>query len=80
MLGWKQSDLCAKAEVSKMTLADFEAEKRNPHSRTLGAIRNALEEAGIEFVEEDDAGEGVRFRQRRDERQPAIQNAGEEQG
>lgn len=76
MLGWKQSDLCAKADVSKMTLADFEAEKRNPHPRTLGAIRSALEEAGIELVEENGGGEGLRFRQRRDERRPADLGTG----
>lgn len=62
MLGWKQAELCAAAHVSKMTLADFEGEKRTPHPRTLDAIRSALEAAGAIFIEENGEGPGVRLR------------------
>jgi hypothetical protein len=51
-----------KAEVAVATLADFEVGRRQPHPRTLAAIRAALEAAGVEFIEQDGGGPGVRLR------------------
>jgi DNA-binding XRE family transcriptional regulator len=42
--------LAGSAGVSKVTLSDFEVGKRSPHPRTLIAIRDALEAAGVEFT------------------------------
>ena len=48
------------AGVSKVTLSDFEVGKRSPHSRTLVAIRDVLEAAGVEFT--NGGQPGVRLR------------------
>ena len=49
------------AGVAVATLADFEVGRRDPHPRTLAAIRAALEAAGAIFVEENGDGPGVRL-------------------
>lgn len=67
LLGWSQSDLEAKAQVARKTLADFEAGKRRPYDRTLRDIREAFEAAGIDFVGVGEVssggGAGVRLKQ-----------------
>ena len=49
-LGMTAEALAERAKVSKVTLSDFEIGKRSPHPRTLGAIKTALESAGVEFT------------------------------
>ena len=44
------------------TVKDFESGKRTPHSGNLGTIRAALEAAGIEFIDANGGGPGVRLR------------------
>ncbi|MBB4287607.1 helix-turn-helix domain-containing protein [Roseospira goensis] len=51
MLNMKRDELSRLAEVAMATLADFETGKRQPHPRTLAAIRRALEDAGVRFTE-----------------------------
>ena len=48
--------------VSKSTLANFEAGKRDPYDRTLADVQGALEKAGCIFLDENDDGPGVRLR------------------
>lgn len=55
-------ELAKAAACSPTTVADFEGGKRQPHPRTLAAIRAALEAAGVEFIEENGGGPGVRLR------------------
>lgn len=62
MLGWSQDRLAEEAEVSKPTIADFEREARTPMLQNLQAMRRALESAGLEFIDENGGGVGVRFR------------------
>jgi hypothetical protein len=46
------------------TIADFENDKRKPISNNLTAIRRALEEAGVEFIQaKGGKGVGVRLRE-----------------
>ena len=59
-LGWSRDELARRSKVSNATLADFEAGKRDPYSRTLADIRSAFEEAGVEFTNGDQP--GVRLR------------------
>jgi transcriptional regulator with XRE-family HTH domain len=61
-VNWSQNDLVAASKVAKKTIADFEREARQPYARTLAAIRTALEAAGVEFIEENGGGPGVRLR------------------
>jgi len=59
LLGWSQDDLAAKSDVAKKTIADIErGADRKPLRRTVAAIRQALEAAGIEFLDDD----GLRLR------------------
>lgn len=50
VLGWTQSDLAQRAGLAKKTIADFELDLRSLQFRTRRDIRNAFEEAGIEFT------------------------------
>ncbi len=63
MLSMKREDLALSSQVGASTLFDFESGRRQPHPRTLAAIRTALESAGVEFIEENGGGPGVRLRQ-----------------
>ncbi|WP_245466340.1 MULTISPECIES: helix-turn-helix transcriptional regulator [unclassified Mesorhizobium] len=65
MLGWSQAELAQSANVSRATVVDFERGLRVPHRNNLGAIREALEAAGIEFIPENGGGAGVRLAKRR---------------
>jgi transcriptional regulator with XRE-family HTH domain len=68
LLGWSQDDLCAKAKLAKKTLQLFETGQRDPYSRTVEALRSALEKAGVEFIAENGGGPGVRLAKRRAKR------------
>ena len=77
LLGWTQENLARQSAVAKKTIADFErGAPRRQQPRTLADLRASFERAGLEFIDEDEGGEGLRFRQRRDERQPAAQGTG----
>ena len=56
MLRLTRDDVAKRAEVAVATLADFEVGRRQPHPRTVEAIRIALEAAGVEFVNGDAPG------------------------
>lgn len=56
-------DLADQARVSPNTISRLERGERL-HERTLAAIRQALEDAGVEFLAENGGGAGVRLRKR----------------
>jgi transcriptional regulator with XRE-family HTH domain len=62
LLGWSQVDLSEASKTATKTIADFERGAREPYARTLEDVRGALEKAGIEFIEENGGGAGVRLR------------------
>jgi predicted transcriptional regulator len=62
MLGLTQSDLAAKAGISKTALISIETSTSDPKASTLSAIQKALEAAGIEFTNGEQP--GVRLRKR----------------
>jgi transcriptional regulator with XRE-family HTH domain len=62
MLGMSQTDLANAAKVSRPTVVDFERGARTPYPNNLAAIRGALEAAGVEFINENGGGPGVRLR------------------
>ena|SRR5579862_3836715 len=66
LLGWSQSDLARRSGVSEPTIARLEALKGEFGGRvgTAKRIRTALETAGVEFIEENGGGLGVRLRKR----------------
>jgi transcriptional regulator with XRE-family HTH domain len=60
LLKWKQTDLSEKSEIGITTIADFERGSRELTGRTLKELKRTLEEAGIEFIS-DDEGKGVKL-------------------
>lgn len=64
MVSWNQIQLAEAANVSRMTVVEFEGERREPHSNNLAAIRAALEAAGVTFTNGDEP--GVKFKRQPD--------------
>jgi len=62
LLNITQTDLAKAADVAEKTITDFETGARRPYRRTIAALRQALEAAGVEFIPENGGGEGVRMR------------------
>ncbi len=62
LLNWSRNDLASRCGVSMAALADFEAGKRQPYERTLADVRQAFEDAGVIFIDENGEGPGVRLR------------------
>jgi predicted transcriptional regulator len=62
LLGWSQQQLADKAIVSLNALARLETGNVDSRVSTMLAIQKALIKAGIEFLEADQKGEGVRLR------------------
>jgi transcriptional regulator with XRE-family HTH domain len=60
LLNWSQTVLSKNANVARATLAEFEAGKRTPYSRTLDDIQGALEAAGVEFINGNEPGVKMR--------------------
>jgi transcriptional regulator with XRE-family HTH domain len=64
LLGWSQGDLANASRVPKPTIKERESHGGvfggMPH--TASAVRAALEDAGVEFLYEGEAGEGVRLK------------------
>jgi transcriptional regulator with XRE-family HTH domain len=63
LLRWEQRDL---AEASGVSLPSVKRLEIQPgllaaHERTIAELRKALEKAGIEFIEENGGGPGVRL-------------------
>jgi transcriptional regulator with XRE-family HTH domain len=69
LLNWNQDQFASAAQVSSVTIRNFENEKATPQRATLAAMRRALESAGVIFVEENGEGPGVRLRK------PAIRES-----
>ncbi|WP_182177873.1 helix-turn-helix domain-containing protein [Methylobacterium radiotolerans] len=62
LLGLTQQDLAGMARVSVVTVSGFEAAKTKPQRATVEVLRQALERAGVAFLEGDEAaGDGVRI-------------------
>ena len=64
LLGWSQADLSRASETATKTIADFERGAREPYARTLDDVRAAFEQAGVEFIDENGGGPGLRLRKR----------------
>jgi transcriptional regulator with XRE-family HTH domain len=64
LLAWSQQELAEKARVGVVTVHQLEAGIGQPRQATLEVIRRAFEAAGVEFIEENGGGPGVRLRKR----------------
>jgi len=59
-----QPQLAEAAGLGLSTIVDFERERRRISEEALNTIRSALERAGVEFIDENGGGPGVRLRKR----------------
>jgi transcriptional regulator with XRE-family HTH domain len=62
LLDLTQPRLANAAQVGLSTVVDFERERRSVSEEAVEKMRRALEAAGIEFIEENGGGPGVRLR------------------
>lgn len=58
LLEWTQQDLAEAAEIGNATIRNFESGKSLPQSATLRILVQALQAAGVDFID-DERGEGV---------------------
>lgn len=61
MLEWSRAILAKASQVSERTIVDFERGARTPQASTKLAIKAAFEKAGIEFIDENGGGPGLRL-------------------
>jgi transcriptional regulator with XRE-family HTH domain len=64
LLGWNQQMLADHAGVGIMTVHQFERDGSQPRRATQDVVRRAFETAGVEFIDENGGGPGVRLRAR----------------
>jgi transcriptional regulator with XRE-family HTH domain len=62
LLDWTQQELADRAGVGIVTVRQVEAGLSEPRRATLEVIRRALEAGGVEFIDENGGGPGVRLR------------------
>lgn len=54
--------MAERAGVGIVTIRQLEAESHEPRRATLAVVRGAFEAAGVEFIDENGGGAGVRLR------------------
>jgi transcriptional regulator with XRE-family HTH domain len=66
LLRWEQRDLAKASSVSLPTIKRLESSAgvMAAHMSTVTALKGALEAAGIDFIDENGGGPGVRLRKR----------------
>jgi transcriptional regulator with XRE-family HTH domain len=62
LLGWSQQDLARESGVGTVAIHQLENGTSQPRRATLDVIKRAFEKAGVEFIEENGGGPGVRLR------------------
>jgi len=62
ILDWSQQELADKAGVGVVTIRQLEAGIHAPRRATLDVVRRCLETAGVEFIDENGGGPGVRLK------------------
>jgi len=61
LLAWSQQDLAREAGVGVITVHQLEAGSSTPRRSTLEVIKRAFERAGVEFIDANGGGPGVRL-------------------
>jgi predicted transcriptional regulator len=64
LLAWSQQDLARKAGVGIVTVHQLEAGTSQPRHATIAVILRAFEAAGVEFLDENGGGPGVRLKKK----------------
>ena len=62
LIKWSQKTLVKKSEICLNVIIDLEADRGGRQMRTMVAIQQALEKAGVVFIDKDETGgPGVRL-------------------
>ena len=64
LLGWTASELSRQSAVSLRTIQRAEVQETSMTAANDLAVRRSLEAAGVEFIDENGGGPGVRLRKR----------------
>jgi transcriptional regulator with XRE-family HTH domain len=64
LLEWNQQELARKARIGIVTVHQFESGVSQARRATLEVVRRAFESAGVEFIDENGGGPGVRLSKR----------------
>jgi transcriptional regulator with XRE-family HTH domain len=64
LLGMTQPELAKESGLGLSTIVDFERMRRQVSDEAVEAILMALKRGGVEIIEENGGGPGVRLRQR----------------
>lgn len=62
LLDWSQQELAKKSGIGIVTVRQLESGMHDARRATLQVVRNAFELAGVEFIDENGGGAGVRLR------------------
>ena len=62
LIGWSQQELAKNAGIGTVAVHQLESGTSQPRRATLDVVRRALEAAGVEFIDENGGGPGVRLR------------------
>ena len=62
LLGLTQPMLAQASRLGLSTVVDFERGRRAVSEQAIDSIRTALQERGVEFIDENGGGPGVRLR------------------
>lgn len=69
-LNWTVRDLAEAAGLHRNTITNLELGRYAGDPETLAVIERALRKAGIDFIDENGGGSGVRLRNRQQRKQP----------
>ena len=58
LIGWTQTDLAQASGISQVAIKNFERGATDPRASTLTSIQDALDEAGVIFLEPGDTRDG----------------------
>jgi transcriptional regulator with XRE-family HTH domain len=72
LLDWSQQELAERARVGVVTVRQLEAGTHQPRRATLEVVRRCLESAGIEFIDENGGGVGLRLRKPKTSKQNDV--------
>ena len=64
LLNWSQQDLADRAGIGIVTVRQVESGVTEPRRATLTVVEQAFEKAGVEFIDQNGGGPGVRLRKR----------------
>jgi transcriptional regulator with XRE-family HTH domain len=64
-LNWSVRDLAEAAQIHRNTVTNIETGRYAGDEATLAAIVGALRRAGVEFINENGGGPGVRLKKKR---------------